>query len=388
MQTKFRTYKVSEVLEGFSYNEFEGRGLHGLSGRLTIQPEYQRHYIYNDGFRDVAVVNSILKGYPLGLLYFNKIGPDQLEVLDGQQRITSLGRFVTDRFAIRDANNQEQYFSGIAADLQTKFLNSELYVFECEGTETEIKDWFKTINTSGVSLKDQELLNAVYSGPFVTACKEEFSNSQSAQLNIRRNYISGDVKRQDFLETALAWRTGGKDNIGAYMSQHRFDRDIDDLKTVFDSVIRWVTTTFTDNHSQMKGLDWGRLYDRYHQQSLDPVAISAKVTQLLGDPFVKKASGIWEYLLGGETEPKLLDIRVFDESIKRSKYQIQTTAATQNGKSNCSHCVVENGANKSKIWELSGMEADHVEAWTRGGASTAENCQILCVVHNRAKGNR
>lgn len=182
MKTELKEYSVRQISEGFVYNELEGKGLYGLAGRLTIQPEYQRNYIYADGKRDVSVITSLLKGYPLGLIYFNKTHEDSLEVLDGQQRITSFGRFVAGKFAVKDENGMEQYFSGLAADKQAKILESKLLVYECEGTETEIKEWFQTINITGVPLNNQELLNAVYSGPFVTLGKEEFSNSQNANI--------------------------------------------------------------------------------------------------------------------------------------------------------------------------------------------------------------
>jgi uncharacterized protein with ParB-like and HNH nuclease domain len=181
MKTTLKTeVTVKNICEGFVYNELEGKGLFGLAGKLTIQPEYQRNYIYasiDGGKKEVAVIDSILKGYPIGLIYFNKIGDEKLEVLDGQQRITSLGRFVTDKFAIKDENGMEQYFGGLAKDKQNKILEAKLLIYECEGTESEIKEWFRTINIAGVPLNNQELLNAVYSGPFVTLCKEEFSNS-------------------------------------------------------------------------------------------------------------------------------------------------------------------------------------------------------------------
>ncbi|MGV8957980.1 DUF262 domain-containing protein [Lactococcus lactis] len=165
MNTELKTYKVSEVCEGFIYNEFEGRGLFGLSGKLTIQPEYQRNYIYADGKRDVAVIDSIIKGYPLGLFYFNKLNENKFEVLDGQQRITSFGRFIKSKFAVK-IDGMEQYFSGLNQELQSKIMNTKILVYECSGTETEIKDWFKTINIAGVPLNNQELLNAIYSGTF------------------------------------------------------------------------------------------------------------------------------------------------------------------------------------------------------------------------------
>jgi uncharacterized protein with ParB-like and HNH nuclease domain len=190
MNTTLRTdITIEDICDGFIYNELEGKGLFGLSGTLTIQPEYQRNYIYADGKRDVAVIESILKGYPLGLIYFNRVNNNSLEVLDGQQRITSFGRFVTNKFAIKDDNGMEQYFSGIATDKQQKILNAKLLIYECEGEESEIKEWFRTINIAGVPLNNQELLNAVYSGPFVTLGKEEFSNSQNANIQKWRCHL-------------------------------------------------------------------------------------------------------------------------------------------------------------------------------------------------------
>ena len=204
MKTTLRTdITIKDICEGFIYNELEGKGLFGLSGKLTIQPEYQRNYIYADGKRDVAVIESILKDYPLGLIYFNKVSENKLEVLDGQQRITSLGRFVNNKFAVKDENGMEQYFSGIAFDKQAKILAAKLLIYECEGKESEIKEWFKTINIAGVPLNNQELLNAVYSGIFVTLGKEEFSNNRNANIQKWSAYISGSANRQEFLECAF-----------------------------------------------------------------------------------------------------------------------------------------------------------------------------------------
>lgn len=203
MNTELQKYSVEEILKGFVYNELEGKGLFGLAGRLVIQPEYQRHYIYGDGRRDVAVIDSLLKGYPLGLIYFNvNSGNDKLEVLDGQQRITSVGRFVTGKFAIKVAG-KEQVFSSLPTNDQQKILDSELLVYECEGTETEIKEWFQTVNIAGVPLNKQELLNAIYSGPFITGAKAEFSNSQNANMQKWASYVKGDPKRQEILAEAL-----------------------------------------------------------------------------------------------------------------------------------------------------------------------------------------
>ena len=200
MKTTLKTsITVKEICEGFVYNELEGKGLFGLSGKLTIQPEYQRNYIYADGKKDVAVIESILKGYPLGLIYFYKEGDDKLEILDGQQRITSIGRFVTDKFAVKDEDGNEQIFGNMAKDKKAKILETKLLIYECEGMESEITQWFKTINIVGVPLNDQELLNAVNFGPFVTLCKEEFSNKQNSNIQTWSAYVKGSADRHDFL---------------------------------------------------------------------------------------------------------------------------------------------------------------------------------------------
>src|SRR3989338_3751260 len=298
MRTTLKTkITVKDICDGFVYNELEGKGLFGLSGKLTIQPEYQRNYIYasDGGKREMAVIESVLKGYPIGLIYFNTISDDAFEVLDGQQRITSLGRFGTDKFAIQDENGSPQYFSGMAKDKQKKILETKLLIYECEGTESEIKEWFKTINIAGVPLNEQELLNAVYSGPFVTLAKEEFSNSQNANIQKWSAYIKGSANRQDFLERALGWVSRG--DIGSYMSAHRNDKNINTLKAYFNAVIEWVSSVFTDIESEMRGLEWGRLYEEYHNKNYDPAEVSVAVQKLYGDPYVGNRKGIFEYIL-------------------------------------------------------------------------------------------
>lgn len=377
---------IEAVCEGFVYNELEGKGLFGLAGKLTIQPEYQRNYIYADGKKDVAVIESILKGYPLGLIYFNKTEDGQFEVLDGQQRITSFGRFKTNKFVVKDENGMEQYFGSLSDDKQAKILNYKLLVYVCEGTESQIKEWFKTINIAGVPLNSQELLNAVYSGSFVTLARAEFSNSQNANIQKWSAYIRGSANRQEFLERALEWVSKG--NISDYMSSHRHDDNITELKGYFASVIDWVSSVFLDVEKEMCGLDWGRLYETYCNTPYDPKTISEQVKALYADPYVKSRKGIFEYILGGCVDTKLLDVRIFDEATKRSVYAGQTTKAESDEISNCPLCALGHDANKSNIWPLSGMDADHVSAWSKGGATDTINCQMLCKTHNRAKGNR
>jgi len=388
MKTSLEHYTVAEVSDGFIYNELEGRGLFGLSGKLTIQPEYQRNYIYADGKRDVAVIDSLLKGYPLGLIYFNKLEDGRLEILDGQQRVTSFGRFVTGKFAIKDENGMQQYFSGLAKDKQGKILNSALLVYECEGTESEIKEWFRTINIVGVPLNNQELLNAVYSGPFVTLGKEEFSNTQNSNAQKWSAYVSGAVNRQDFWERALEWTSGGRDDIGEYMSRHRFDTSINEVKTYFNTVIDWASSVFAEVESEMRGLEWGRLYEAFHEKAYSPAEVGKQVQALYGDAYVKNRKGIWEYVLGGSTDTKLLQVRVFDDATKKATYASQTKTAEADAVSNCAHCALGHDASRTKVWALTDMDADHVAAWSKGGKTSADNCQMLCKTHNRAKGNR
>lgn len=381
-------WTVADVCKGFTYNELEGKGLFGLDGRLTIQPEYQRYYIYNDGKRDVAVIESLLKKYPIGLLYFNRTSDGRFEVLDGQQRITSIGRFVTGKFAIEYAGRNE-YFNGLPAEEKQIILQTKLLIYECKGEEREIKEWFKTINIVGVPLNDQEKLNAIYSGEFVNAAKRVFSNSQNAEVQKWSHYIKGDVKRQDYLAKALEWVCNSKQmDIDAYMSLHRHDCSIGELESYFRSVIDWVTATFTMVERDMCGLEWGRLYETYHTTPYSIDHITERVKELQADESVRSPRNIYEYVLGGETDKKLLDIRIFEESTKRAAYKRQTENAEKRGISNCPLCALGNNANKTRIYKLSEMDADHVTAWSRGGATNIENCEMLCKTHNRSKGNR
>lgn len=390
MKTTLKHYTVAEICEGFVYNELEAKGLFGLSGRLTIQPEYQRHYLYDDGHRDKAVIDSLLKGYPLGLIYFNVKNDGSLEVLDGQQRITSFGRFVTGRFAIV-WEGREQSFGSLPANLRDRIMNTRLDVYECQGTEDEIKAWFQTINIAGVPLNTQELDNAIYSGPFVTAAKAVFSNSNNVTLTQKwSSYVAGDPKRQEILRVALSWvATARGTDIEGYMATHRNDTGIAELRTYFETVIDWVASVFTRSpDKQMRGLDWGGLYERFHSRPYDSAAVNDRVDELRGDPAVQNSKGIYEYILGGETDPSLLSIRLFETSTKKAAYKRQTDRAKSLGISNCSVCASVDNANRTRIYKIGEMEADHVTAWSRGGSTTLDNCEMLCKNHNRAKGNR
>ena len=374
---------VDDICRGFVYNELEGKGLFGWDGKLVIQPEYQRNYIYADGKKDVAVIDSLLKGYPLGLIYFVKVGDDRYEVLDGQQRITSFGRFVRGKFPVVDAEGMPHYFDGLNAEEQGRILGSKLTIYVCEGAETEIKEWFKTINIAGVPLVEQELLNAIYSGPFVTAAKEVFSNSGNSEMQKWKCYVAGDEQRQKILEAALKWVSGGE--VQDYMGRHRFDKDCRELKAYFTSVIDWIDGVFKGVKDEMCGLEWGRLYETYRKTAYNPERVWRRVEELYGDEFVTDRRGIFEYILGGEKETRLLNVRVFSDKEKKQVYARQTADAEKRGVSNCPLCAVGHEASAKRIWKIGEMDADHVTAWSKGGATDISNCQMLCKTHNRCR---
>lgn len=388
MKTTLHTdWTVGDVCKGFVFDRNEGKGLFGLDGHLIIQPEYQRNYIYGDGKRDVAVVESLLKGYPLGLIYFVKNADGMYEVLDGQQRITSFARYVNKSwpFAV-ELNGKPRYFDSLDTDQQKLIVDAPLTIYVCEGEPSEIQAWFETINIAGVPLVKQELRNAAYHGPFVTKAREVFSNTGNANMNRWQTYVSGDPKRQAILETALEWVSDG--NIDDYMAHHRYDTDIDELKNHFDTVIDWVDSVFEYTGSEMCGREWGRLYREYHKNAYSKDKVTERVNALLDDLQVGDKKGIFEYVLGGEVNSRLLNIRVFDKKTIKAVYRKQTAEAEAQGVSNCPLCAIGHDANAKRIYKESEMDADHVTAWSRGGATDEANCQMLCKTHNRAKGNR
>lgn len=388
MKTELHTnWTVGDICKGFIYDQNENKGLFGLDGQLIIQPEYQRNYIYGDGKRDVAVVESLLKGYPLGLLYFVRNDDGKYEVLDGQQRITSFARFVNKSwpFAV-ELEGKPNYFDSLAKNLQAKIKDTLLTIYVCEGEPDEIQQWFETINIAGVPLVKQELRNAAYHGPFVTAARAEYSNTGNASMARWRTYISGAPKRQAILETALDWVSAG--DIDGYMAKHRTDTGIDGLRANFNTVIDWIDRTFARTYKEMRGIDWGRLYREFHAKAYSSTYIEIQVEKLMDDDQVTNKRGIFEYVLGGEQNKSLLNVRVFDERTKRKVYKKQTEEAEAMGVSNCPLCAQSGGPNKGRIYKMSEMDADHVTAWSKGGSTSADNCQMLCKTHNRVKGNR
>lgn len=391
MKTTLRTdWTVADVCKGFNYDLNEDKGMYGLDGKLTIQPSYQRNYVYGKGGKDVAVVDSIVKGYPLGLMYFVKTPDGRYEVLDGQQRITSFARFVrnSNPFAVMIGGNP-YYVNTLPPEIRRKVLDTKLTVYVCEGTENEILQWFSIINIAGMALTDQELRNAAYNGPFVDLARKTFSNVNNQAMSRWKTYVNGDPRRQEILEKAIKWADPDGD-VGRYMSVHRNDKGISDLTTRFDAIINWASSTFDYTGREMRSQDWRRLYDEHHNTAYSHDELNDKVSQLLADQAVTDKKGIFEYVLSGcsPDKAKLLNIRLFDDATKVSAYNKQTLEAKAENKSNCPMCALTDGPNKTKIWELKDMDADHVDAWSKGGATDSSNCQMLCKPHNRSKGNR
>ena len=388
MKTTLHTdWTVGDICKGFTFDKNEGKGLFGLDGQLIIQPEYQRNYIYDDGKRDVAVVESILKSYPLGLMYFVKNKDGMLEVLDGQQRITSFARYVNQSWQFPlEINGKKYYFDSLFDDLKEKIINTPLTIYVCEGTPQEIQEWFEIINKGGVELTPQELRNSAYHGPFVNAARKILSNSENANMNRWKTYVKGNPKRQEILEVALKWISDN--NIEDYMASHKNDTNANALITHFESVIEWVSSIFEYTGKEICGLEWGRLYQLYHMNPYSKTKVSARVDELMADPQVNNKKGIFEYILGNEEDKSLLNIRVFDKKTIKAVYQKQTKKAKEKGISNCPLCACGNNANTTRIYKENEMEADHVTAWSKGGITDISNCEMLCKSHNRAKGNK
>lgn len=382
---------IRELCENFTYNKLEEKGIYGLNNKLIIQPEYQRNYIYESEKKDVAVIESILKRYPIGLFYFNEREDGMLEVLDGQQRITSIGRFAIGKMEVIDEDGVPLDIDALSDEDRELFFSTKILVYICKGTRTDIRKWFETINIAGIKLEKQELWNAVYSGPFVTEAKKVFSNSANSNSQEWRCYMKGDLRRQAYLHTALKWvchsyrEKDGDLAVRKYMQTHRNDTNIIELHEFFDAVIDWIEQHFDVVHDEMNDVNWGKLFDNYKES---PKPDQNRIEELFNDPYIGVRKNIYEYVLGGEKKKSLLNIRIFKDDVKKVAYARQTTEAKKQGKSNCPLCACSDDNNKTRIYTFKEMDADHVTAWSKGGATDISNCQMLCKTHNRMKGNR
>lgn len=363
---------VRDLCAGFK--DSGDAGVIGYGGKLNVRPPYQREFVYKDAQRD-KVLDTVRKGYPLNVMYWvrnpDASSPDddslaRYEVLDGQQRTLSICKYVNGDFSI-----DETYFHNLPQDQKDEILDYSLTVYECEGPEGEKLDWFHTINIAGEKLTDQELLNSVFVGPWLASAKAYFSKPNCVAYQMASNYMSGSPIRQEYLETALNWISNG--NPRRYMSSHQHDKTAIELWNYFSNVINWVTATFTVVRKEMKNVPWGELYNKYKDEDLDPVAVEAKIQELMLDEDVTKKSGIYQYLLSGEE--RYLNLRAFSDKIKREAFTRQAGI-----------CADSACPEKARIFKLDEMEADHVDPWHSGGKSILSNCKMLCKSCNRRKG--
>jgi hypothetical protein len=387
MKIELKRIPVRDLVE--DYEDNDELGVRAYDGKLDVRPPYQREFVYKDKQRD-AVIATLRRNFPLNVMYWAVIDePDDdgvaYEVIDGQQRTISICQYVEGDFSI-PIDGHLLAFHNLQNDQQEQILDYELMVYLCEGTDSEKLDWFKTINIAGEKLTDQELRNAVFHGPWVSAAKKYFSKNGCPAYSIASDYMTGSPIRQEYLEDAIEWINDGK--VDEYMAAHQHDTNANELWLYFKGVIDWVETTFPKQRKQMSSVKWGPLYNRYKNASLNPVKLEARIADLMADPDVKNKRGIYEFLLGSEADAKLLDVRVFDEKVKLAAYGRQTKKAEDAGTSNCPMCAGGSNNNATRIYELSEMDADHVTAWSKGGASDLANCEMLCIPHNRSKGNR
>jgi hypothetical protein len=360
MKIELKEITIREVTEGYANNDEEG--VVGYDGKLNIRPKYQREFIYKDKQRN-AVIETVRKNFPLNVLYWVKNEDDTYEVMDGQQRTISICEYVAGKFSL-----DFQYFHNLEDVEKERILDYKLMVYFCEGDDKEKLDWFKTINIAGEKLTDQELRNAIYTGPWLTEAKKYFSKSGCPAHSIASSYLNGSSIRQDYLETAIEWISGG--NIEQYMAEHQNKPNANELWLYFQGVISWVEVAFPHYRKEMKGVSFGTLYNQFKNTPIDSAKLETEITKLMQDEDVTKKSGIYEYVL--TRNEKFLNIRAFTDKQKREAYEKQ--------KGVCVKC--------QQRFELEEMEADHITPWHEGGKTTAKNCQMLCKQDNRTKSGK
>ncbi|RND51720.1 HNH endonuclease family protein [Lacticaseibacillus paracasei] len=374
MDIKLHEITVTELTK--NYEDSEEAGVIGYNGRLNIRPPYQREFVYNDRQRN-AVIQTIMGGFPLNVMYWsvnnnktpNNPTDDTYELIDGQQRTISICQYVNDEFGLDfDGSGNPKYFHNLSDEQKEKLMNYGLTIYFCEGTQDERLSWFKVINTVGEKLTDQELLNALYSGPFVTDAKLFFAKPTGGGVVLAHDYVSGNAIRQDLLEKALKWISN--DNISHYMAVHQYDTDAGELKRYWTQLMHWIEDTFTNKRKEMKSVAWGPIYAEHKNDTLNPDKLEQRVSELMMDDDVTKKAGIYDYVLTGDE--RKLSIRAFTPAQKRQAYERQ--------KGICPVC--------GKHYELKEMEADHITPWHSGGKTIPENCQMLCLADNRTKSGK
>ncbi|WP_309622763.1 DUF262 domain-containing protein [Novosphingobium sp.] len=366
MKIDLRKIRIAELFDNFS--DCGEQGVTGYSGRLNIRPAYQREFIYKEKQRN-AVIDTVRRGFPLNTMYW-AVADDGYELMDGQQRTVSICQYVNGDYSVEIDGNPFG-FVNLPKERQQQILDYELSVYVCDGDDGEKLDWFKVINIAGEKLTEQELRNAIYTGPWLGDAKRWFSRTGAPAAALGSKLVNGTPIRQDYLETALDWLSGGK--IEVYMAEHQHDQNANELWSYFQSVLNWVNLTFPNYRREMKGVAWGPLYNRYGKEKLDTSKLEAEVLRLMQDEDVTRKSGIFDYVLSGSV--RTLSIRAFTDNMKREAYERQGGL--------CPACD-----EPKQKFDISAMEADHITPWSKGGKSIASNCQMLCQPHNRIKSGK
>ena len=369
--------KIRDLFNGYHDNGLDGVVAYG--GKLDVRPAYQREFVYKPE-QQQAVIDTVSKGYPLNVMYWADQGDGHYELIDGQQRTLSICTFLNNDFSCKGLFSipQSLQFGSLTKDQQDKLLDYELTVYICDGNPSEKLEWFKTINIAGEELTDQELRNAVYTGPWVSDAKRYFSKTGCAAYGLGSKYLKGTAIRQDYLESVIYWygdQAMPKLDIEECMMKHQHKPNAQDLWDYFQRVIEWVETLFPTYRKEMKGLPWGIYYNRYHKNTYAPIALEQEIATLMADADVTKKSGIYKYVLEkaiGTIDPSVLGIRAFDDSQKRTIYEQQGGV--------CPHC--------GKKYEYEEMEGDHITPWSKGGKTELANLQMLCQACNRRKSNK
>lgn len=364
MKIDLHRISIRDVID--DYKDSQEEGVTAFGGKLDIRPKYQREFVYKEKQRD-AVIETIKNAFPLNVMYWMIREDGGYEVLDGQQRTISIGQFVTGEFSI-EWDGKPRYFHNLTKEEQNIILNYELMVYFCEGTDKERLDWFRIINIAGEKLTDQEIRNAVYTGPWLSDAKLKFSKSNCVAYLLANDggqLVDGSPIRQAYLETVLSWINNGK--IEEYMAKHQHDKDSEKLWQYFQNVIEWTRRAFPNYRREMNNVAWGELYNKFKDKKLDAKKLEKEVGQLMQDEDVTKKSGIYDYVLTGNE--RSLSIRAFNDKMKREAYERQ--------KGICPKC--------QKHFKIEEMEADHIKPWSKGGPTTAENCKMLCQKDNRLK---
>ena len=375
MKINLQQIKVRDLVNGYVNNDEEG--VVGYGGRLNIRPAFQREFVYNEK-QQKAVIDTVVKGFPLNTMYWVHNEDDTFELLDGQQRTLSICEFVEGNFSMEFSKGVEQAFHNLTDDEQNAILDYELMVYVCDGNERERLEWFRTINIAGEKLTDQELLNINYIGAWLSDAKRKFSKTNCVAFKLGHKFVKGSPIRQDYLETALSWISGG--NITNYMSTHQHDVNANELWLYFNSVITWIETTFAidtnpkNYRKEMLGLNWGDLYKRFRNNMYDAQAIEKRVNELMANEEVTDKKGVYEYILSGENEDMAckLSKRTFSEADKRTAYERQNGICPITG----------------EYLPISEMQADHIIPWWKGGTTTLSNLQMISKTANARKGGR